>query len=747
MKKNLMKRVLAFFMAFAMILSYNGCSQMASAAKKKTPKLSSKSVTLKVGSSKKITVKNKPSKAKVTWSSKNKKIAKVSKKGKITAVKKGNTKVIAKVVYKKGKKKVTKKLTVKVKVKSKKTVKKKPVVTQKPKSSPEPKVIMDDVKQGNLGKEHKSKNGITTKDNGNMRTSLSALDITKEMGLGWNLGNSLEESNYLGKNTTVEQCETNAGNPKATQNLFDGLKTYGINTIRIPVAWSNLMSTDGKYTINKDYFNRVEEVMNYCLNDEMYVIINIHWDGGWWGMFGDKDSTVRAKAWKKYEAFWKQISERYRDYSDHLIFEGANEELGERLNDDWANGGTTKTGTLTKQEYEKTALEINQKFVDIVRASGGNNKYRMLLIPGLNTNTDYTCSEAFQMPKDSQNSGKIKLFASMHYYDPTEWGISKTATDWGYIDTWGSEEDYKYLEQQMKKMHDTFVAKGYGVIIGECGVVSVNKDGIPKYLKAMFEHCIDKSLVPCMWDEGTYVDRKKGYFVYEDVGKVFAEVTNSTPKIPAEADVAWTGIQPSAVSENQDPLVAATWEGNFLRNTGSGDIQIKHVKNTFPAEFIQNLSNGSTIGAYFKTDKITINDKFAGMTLEESCADLWWHSHFKFSDWTKLEKPCVRITMHDSEWSQKADLQIVYSDGIDPENGSAWRFEQDYVPFDADGKLIAEDQQWVGKVLNLNPEYLAKYPYVYLTTNTYMGADFVKVEFCDSAYKADGTKFESNTAK
>lgn len=85
--------------------------------------------------------------------------------------------------------------------------------------------------------------------------------------------------------TTIEQCETSAGNPEATQKTFDGLKSYGVNTVRIPVAWSNFISQDGKYTINEELFDRVETIVNYALNDEMYVIINIHWDGGWWGMF------------------------------------------------------------------------------------------------------------------------------------------------------------------------------------------------------------------------------------------------------------------------------------------------------------------------------------------------------------------------------------------------------------------------------------------------------------------------------
>lgn len=758
MKQRCVGRLIALVLSLAMVLSLNGFANIAMAAK--SPKISAKKVTLEEGKSKKVTIKNKPAKAKVIWKSKNKKIATV-KNGKIKAVKAGSTKVTAKVSYKNGKKKVTKNFTVKVTVKAAQAPQPAPTdagaaATVAPTAAPTATSTIQnlDVTATNVGEEHASKNGITTKDNGIMRPNLTALEVTKVMGLGWNLGNALEESNYLGLNSTVEECEMNAGNTKATQRLFDGLKTYGINTIRIPVAWSNLMSTDGNYTINEGYFNRVEEVFNYCLNNEMYVIINIHWDGGWWGMFGDEDENVRKEAWKKYEAFWTQISERYKEYSDHLIFEGANEELGERLNDDWEGHGSTRTGVLTKEEYEALTMQINQKFVDIVRASGGNNKYRLLLIPGINTNTDYTCSDAFTMPTDIAENGKNRMFVSMHYYDPIQWGISKSATEsYGYVDTWGSEEDYAYLQTEMDKMYNSFVSKGYGVILGECGVVSVNKDGIPEFLKALFNHCKEKGYVPCMWDEGTFVDRRKGYFVYEDVGNVFAEITGSTPKVPSNADIALTGKPQDIVAENQNPMVVSVWEGDFLRNTGSGELQHEYVLNTYGEEFIQNM-DGAIIGGMFRTNSVT---NYTDNKLTETCAKLWWHAHFQMDDWSKIKEPCVRITMHDDEVSQTAQLQLVYSDG-DPEQGAAWRFESDFeqvehyedengdmqIKRDENGDPVIADTAWIGKVLNLNPKYLEKYPVLLLTTNTYMGADFVKVEICDAAYNADGTEFVSS---
>ena len=164
--------------------------------------------------------------------------------------------------------------------------------------------------------------------------------------------------------------------------------------------------------------DRVEEVVNYALDNGMYVVINDHWDNQWWGQFGAckkdadgnkiADEETRKNAWTRYERYWTQICERFKNYSDHLIFEGANEELGERLNDGICVNGPAKgyskpdnagpdievvSGNLKTDELYDTTNKINQKFVDIVRASGGNNTNRHLLIPGYNTDILSTANE------------------------------------------------------------------------------------------------------------------------------------------------------------------------------------------------------------------------------------------------------------------------------------------------------------------------------------------------------------------
>ena len=148
----------------------------------------------------------------------------------------------------------------------------------------------------NIGEERTLSSGFKTKDNGLMRDNMDSAKFMQEMGLGWNYGNSLDQAVDTSKMTEdelakvdVNYCETSANNIALTQKNVDELKRYGFKNIRIPVAWSNLMEiSEDKmtYTINKDYLQRVEEVINYCLNDGLYAIVNIHYDGDWWGQFG-----------------------------------------------------------------------------------------------------------------------------------------------------------------------------------------------------------------------------------------------------------------------------------------------------------------------------------------------------------------------------------------------------------------------------------------------------------------------------
>ena len=361
---------------------------------------------------------------------------------------------------------------------------------------------------------HLSANGILTSDNGVMRTGIDAYDIVKEMGAGTNLGNTLESCGTWIDTSNTSNYETAWGQPVTTQEMIDGMKTAGFDSIRIPVAWSNMMADDGTYTINEKYFNRVETVLNYALNADMYVIINIHFDSGWWARFGSKTEQERKDAMTKYKTMWTQIANRFQEYSDRLIFESANEELGTRLNstDDYKGSGYYAKDDL--DSLYKLTNEINQTFVDIVRSTGGNNARRFLLIAGYDTDISKTCDLRYKMPTDTIDS---HLMVSIHYYSPATYCIvDNPKNSWGYDASWGTDEDIKALQSELLQMRISFVNKGYPVIIGEYGVADtkisennfVRKEGRDLFFRSVCEFALENNMCPILWDCSRVFDRR-----------------------------------------------------------------------------------------------------------------------------------------------------------------------------------------------------------------------------------------------
>ena len=438
----------------------------------------------------------------------------------------------------------------------------------------------------NIGEERTLSSGFKTKDNGLMRDNMNSAKFMQEMGLGWNYGNSLEQAVDTSKMTEdelakvdVNYCETSANNIALTQKNVDELKRYGFKNIRIPVAWSNLMeiSEDKMTYINKDYLQRVEEVINYCLNDGLYAIVNIHYDGDWWGQFGDEDKEIRKQAWARYEQIWTQLSERYKDYSDLLVFESANEELGDRLNDDWRNRSTNpKTGVLTVDEQYETLNEINQKFVDIVRASGGNNEKRYLLIAGYSTNIERTCDDRFKMPNDTiEENGVSKLSVSVHYYTPWNYcGGSEYHQGEGdapRLFDWGTDEQIASMHQDIDAM-SKFTEKGYGVIIGEYGVQTSAADGIPTYLKEVAKYAIEKGMVPVLWDNGTWFDRENSRVAFDNVAQAIIDVTGSTETFKQTGvDTGKPNYTEVKDADAENLVSLYTWEGKWKKNGGDNN--------------------------------------------------------------------------------------------------------------------------------------------------------------------------------
>ena len=392
-------------------------------------------------------------------------------------------------------------------------------------------------------------------DNGVMREGFTALEATRLMGNGINLGNTLEacDNNVGIKTNTPLSYETHWGQPKTTQAMIDGMKAAGFDTIRIPVAWMTNATHlyEGDYTIDADYMDRVEEVVRYARKAGMYVIINDHWDGGWYGMFGSESAETRALAMEAYKGMWQQIAERFRDYSDYLIFESANEELGGRFDENSPLYCSDSVVTyLTDDERYALTNEINQTFVDVVRATGGNNATRFLLIAGYSTDINQTCDDRFQMPKDTVDS---KLMVSVHYYDPWSYCGASSAVS---ATKWGKVSDYEYMDQQLAKM-TKFTEAGYGVVIGEYGALPCSdglKDNTLAYHTAFLDACTKYNLTNCLWDCSGLYKRVSQTFADDDILAMYQEKRQANEEGQDYADVQAAAAAEIAAAAAEAPV-------------------------------------------------------------------------------------------------------------------------------------------------------------------------------------------------
>ncbi len=328
---------------------------------------------------------------------------------------------------------------------------------------------------------------------------ITTMQLVEEMGIGINLGNTYEScGDWIAKwgDGTPESYETAWGSPVITKEIIQGYADEGFGVLRIPVAWSNMM--DKSYTIDAAYIETVREAVDWALDSGLYVIINLHYDSGWLAEL----PTNKAECMKRYERIWEQVAESFKDYNDYLIFESQNEELGwSSLWNEWS--GSTKG----KSESYQLVNEVNQKFVDIVRSSGGNNAQRHLLISGYNTDIPKTCDALFRMPEDP--AGRCAV--SVHYYTPSTFAILTEDASWGKNQTtWGTSSDYELLYQQMDMMKSTFVDKGIPVIIGEYGCPTLNKEAesVRRYLSSVCEAAVDRGMCPVLWSvTGEHYDR------------------------------------------------------------------------------------------------------------------------------------------------------------------------------------------------------------------------------------------------
>ena len=355
--------------------------------------------------------------------------------------------------------------------------------------------------------------GTSDNDNDEIGTirNITTMELIHQMGLGINLGNTFEATGRDQRNkmnsmsswisSSIEAHEVAWGSPRITREIIQGYKAAGFNTLRIPVAWSNLMDMK-TYTINPNLLNRVHEIADWTLEAGLYAVINLHWDGGWIENF----PTKYYECMKRYTKIWQQVAERFKNYNDFLLFESQNEELG--FNSVWNPWSGTTVG---KSRAYDIVNNINQNFVNTIRSSGGNNRYRHLLIAGYHTNIDNTCDPLFKMPKDPANRMAVKV----HYYDP--FGFTHLTKDESWAKAawmWGTEEEYANLNREMDKMVRNFIDKGIPVAIGEYGMAKqgVTQEQVTKFTLAVTEAMYSRGMLPMLWDVQLQTNQLNFYY-------------------------------------------------------------------------------------------------------------------------------------------------------------------------------------------------------------------------------------------
>jgi len=322
--------------------------------------------------------------------------------------------------------------------------------------------------------------------------------IASQMYPGWNLGNTMEPP---GKNLSAE---TSWQPTKTSQQVIDYISSLGFKSVRIPCSW-NCHAVDG--VIDAAWLARVKEVVDYCLADGLYVLLNDHWDNGWienQGFTDLSEANVSAKQ-ENLKSLWTQVAEYFKDYDEHLLFAGLNEPNCDNQ---------AKTDVLIRYE---------QAFIDAVRATGGNNLSRTLVVQGPSTDIDNT-DKYYDVTKLTDSADGC-LMVEVHYYSPWNFAGMEKDESWGkmswywgsanhvggsaYNSTWGEES---YLLAQFKKMKAKFVDNGYPVILGEYGCQWRDLSGktgedqakhdasVKAFHRQVNEQAVNLGLVPMVWD-------------------------------------------------------------------------------------------------------------------------------------------------------------------------------------------------------------------------------------------------------
>ena len=350
--------------------------------------------------------------------------------------------------------------------------------------------------------------------------------ILEDMGLGWNMGNSLDATGGSGLDT-----ETSWSNPKTTQALIDKVKSLGFNTVRVPVSWGKHVSGDN-YTIDSAWLARVKEVVDYCYKNDMYVILNIHHDTKSSASASGAGYYPRSSAYSSSEKFvtsvWSQMAEYFKNYDYHLIFETLNEPRLIGTGYEWWFNKWNIPSEV--KDAIDCINKLNQKAVDTIRDTGSNNRGRLIMCPGYDASIDGATVSGFKLPTDISGN-KNRIAVSVHAYSPYNFAMNVGS---GSTSTYTSSIKNE-LQDLFSTLKSNFRDKGIPVVIGEFG--STDKNNTAERVKWATDYTAlaKKNNIPCvLWDNNAFAVYNGNSIVLNSEYHGYINRKNNTVTSPAK---------------------------------------------------------------------------------------------------------------------------------------------------------------------------------------------------------------------
>ena len=307
-----------------------------------------------------------------------------------------------------------------------------------------------------------------------------AMRFAENLKIGWNLGNTLDNTRIVQDERASEMAW---GSPQITEEMILAVKNAGFNTIRLPITWHNHM--DENYNISDYWLGRVKEITDYAYNNGMYVIINIHHDTDksyFYPTYETLDNSIEF-----VKAVWAQVCETFKDYDEHLIFESINEPRLIGTDMEWWIDTSTDAG----KEAVDCIMQANQAFVDLVRASGGNNATRYLMTPSYSASYRYACDDLFSLADDPAN----RTMVSIHAYEPQNFALDENMNS----NTFAIGRSSRSIDVIMDMIYEKFTSKGIPAVIGEFG--ARDKDNLESRIDfaAYYVAAARARGITCLW--------------------------------------------------------------------------------------------------------------------------------------------------------------------------------------------------------------------------------------------------------